>query len=218
MPSHMVFLSLIYPIVGVLLARMSFGNDLIHLLFPLTAGFALTGPFAAVGLYEMSRRRESGLDTSWKQAFDVLRPSIRAITVLAIVIFLCWLVVAHWLYHFVGFGAPESPAVFVRGVLTTSSGYKLILAGTAIGLLFGIVVLTISVVVFPILLDRNVGVAQRDGDEPPQRNRDRIGQNRSDRCCDRRLLHPLKRRINRTTRPLSEPPNLASTPRRRSGS
>ena len=50
MPSHVVFLSLIYPIVGVLLARMTFGNDLIHLLFPLTAGFALIGPFAAIGL------------------------------------------------------------------------------------------------------------------------------------------------------------------------
>jgi uncharacterized membrane protein len=163
MPSHVVFLSLIYPIVGILLARMTFGNGLIHLLFPLTAGFALIGPFAAVGLYEMSRRRESGLDTSWKHAFDVLRtPSIRAITVLAvilIVIFLCWLVVAHWLYHFVGFGAPESPTVFMRDVLTTLSGHKLILVGSAIGLLFGIVVLTISVVAFPILLDRNVGVA-----------------------------------------------------------
>ena len=55
MPSHVVFLSLIYPIVGVVLARMTFGNDLIHLLFPLTAGFALIGPFAAIGLYEMSR-------------------------------------------------------------------------------------------------------------------------------------------------------------------
>ena len=68
-PSNVVFLSLIYPIVGVLLARMTFGNDLIHLLFPLTAGFALIGPFGAIGLYEMSRRREAGLNTSWKHAF-----------------------------------------------------------------------------------------------------------------------------------------------------
>ena len=163
MPSHVVFLSLIYPIVGVLLARMTFGNDLIHLLFPLTAGFALIGPFAAIGLYEMSRRREAGLNTSWKHAFDVLgTPSIRAVAVLAfllIVIFVCWLAVAHWLYHFVGFGAPESPTIFIRNLLTTSSGHKLLLVGSAIGLLFGIVVLTTSVVAFPLLLDRNVGAA-----------------------------------------------------------
>ena len=111
----------------------------------------------------MNRRREAGLNTSWKHAFDVLgTPSIRAVAVLAfllIVIFVCWLAVAHWLYHFVGFGAPESPTIFIRNLLTTSSGHKLLLVGSAIGLLFGIVVLTTSVVAFPLLLDRNVGAA-----------------------------------------------------------
>ncbi|WP_180490166.1 DUF2189 domain-containing protein, partial [Escherichia fergusonii] len=62
-------------------------------------------------------------------------------------------------YHFVGFGAPESPTIFIRNLLTTSSGHKLLLVGSAIGLLFGIVVLTTSVVAFPLLLDRNVGAA-----------------------------------------------------------
>lgn len=121
MPSHVVFLSLIYPIVGILLARLTFGDTLIYLLFPLTAGFAFIGPFAAIGLYEMSRRRELGLDTSWKHAFDVLRsPSLPAIIALALVltaIFLCWLVAAHGLYHFVGMGAPQSPTHFVSDVL-----------------------------------------------------------------------------------------------------
>ena len=163
MPSHVVFLSLIYPIVGVVLAPMTFANDLIHLLFPLTTGFAWIGPFAAIGLSEINRRRKAGLNTSGKHAFDVLgTPSIRAVAVLAfllIVIFVCWLAVAHWLYHFVGFGAPESPTIFIRNLLTTSSGHKLILVGSAIGLLFGIVVLTTSVVAFPLLLDRNVGAA-----------------------------------------------------------
>ncbi|MBI2713067.1 MAG: DUF2189 domain-containing protein [Rhizobiales bacterium] len=163
MPSHVVFLSLIYPIIGLFLARMTFGSDLIYLLFPLTAGFAFIGPIAATGLYEISRRRELGLDTSWKHAFDVLRsPSIRAIAALAlllIVIFLCWLALAHWLYHFVGIGAPKSPTHFIGDVLTTSPGHKLIVTGSATGLLFGVVVLTISVISFPMLLDRDVGAA-----------------------------------------------------------
>lgn len=161
MPSHVVFLSLIYPIIGLLLARLTFGLDLIHLLFPLTAGFAFVGPVVATGLYEMSRRRELKLDSSWKHAFDVLRaPSIWSIAALALLltaIFLCWLAVAHWLYHFVGLGAPKSPTHFMRDVLTTSAGHKLILVGSAIGLLIGSLVLTISVVSFPMLLDRNVG-------------------------------------------------------------
>jgi len=64
MPSHAVFLCLIYPVVGIALARMAMGNNVLPLLFPLAAGFALVGPFAALGLYEMSRRREAGLDVS----------------------------------------------------------------------------------------------------------------------------------------------------------
>ena len=49
-----------YPIVGVLLTWMALDRNLLPLVFPVMAGFALLGPVAAVGLYEMSRRRELG--------------------------------------------------------------------------------------------------------------------------------------------------------------
>src|SRR5258707_327190 len=98
MPSHAVFLCLIYPVVGFALARLVLGYNVLPLLFPLAAGFALVGPFAALGLYEMSRRREAGLDVSWKHALDVFRsPSIGAIAVLGLMlvaIFLVWVAVA----------------------------------------------------------------------------------------------------------------------------
>src|SRR6476469_11138296 len=87
MPSHAVFLCLIYPVVGIALARMAMGNNVLPLLFPLAAGFALVGPFAALGLYEMSRRREAGLDVSWKHALDVFRsPRIGATAVLGLML------------------------------------------------------------------------------------------------------------------------------------
>src|SRR5438874_1180143 len=76
-PTHAVFLCLIYPIVGVVLARLTFGYDLLPLLFPLAAGFALVGPFAAIGFYELSRRREQGFGMSWQDAFDVLHSPSR---------------------------------------------------------------------------------------------------------------------------------------------
>lgn len=164
MPSHLVFLGLIYPIAGVCLAGLTFSNNALPLLYPLVSGFALLGPFAAVGLYEVSRRRELGLETTWQHAFDVLRspsiPSILALGVLLMVIFLAWMATARSLYESL-FGplAPASYMQFLNEVLTTSHGWKLIVWGNAIGFVFAVVVLSISVVSFPLLLDRDVGLA-----------------------------------------------------------
>jgi uncharacterized membrane protein len=164
MPSHLAFLGLIYPILGVCLAALTFSENALPLLFPLASGFALIGPFAAVGLYEVSRRRELGLETSWRDAFDVLRspsiPSIIALGVLLMLIFLVWLATAQALYEWL-FGplAPRSYSLFLSEVLSTSSGWTLIILGNLIGFVFAIVVLSISVVSFPLLLDRDVGAA-----------------------------------------------------------
>src|SRR5258708_32754355 len=76
MPTHVVFLCLIYPIVGLILARVSFGYDVLSLLFPVAAGFPLLGPFVAIGFYELSRQREQGLEPSWQDAFDRLAPPV----------------------------------------------------------------------------------------------------------------------------------------------
>ena len=164
MPSHLVFLGLIYPIVGVCLAALTFTNNALPLLYPLASGFALIGPFAGIGLYEISRRRELGLAPSWRDAFDVLKspsiPSIIALGVILLVIFLAWLTTARLLYQSLfGYAVPTSYSQLINQVLTTPEGIRLIALGNALGFVFAVVVLSISVISFPLLLDRDVGVA-----------------------------------------------------------
>ncbi len=164
MPTHVLFLGILYPVVGLFLFWATVGYDIMPLLFPLASGFALIGPFAAVGLYELSRRREQGLESSWTNAFDVLqspsRDAILALGFLLMAIFLIWLATAQLLYQSLfGFETPASITQFARDVFTTPAGWTLIVAGNAIGFLFAVLVLIISAVSFPLLLDREVGAA-----------------------------------------------------------
>jgi uncharacterized membrane protein len=163
MPTHLAFLCLIYPVVTFVAARTFAGYDMVPVVFPLLAGYTLVGPLVATGMYELSRRRELGLDCSRRHAFDVLKfRSIRAIATLGIalmVIYFAWLGAAQIIYA-INFGtaSPASIADFTLKVFTTPAGWTLITVGCGVGFIFAAVVFTLSVVSFPLLMDRDVGV------------------------------------------------------------
>ncbi len=161
--SDVIFLCLFYPVVGVLLARLAFDMDMLPLIFPLASGFALIGPFAAVGLYEMSRLREHGKTAAWINAMDVVHaPAISAIVVLGLMlvaIFMLWLTAAWVIYQAtLGPVLPTSIASFAYDVFMTSAGRTMMIVGCSVGFLFALLAMTISIVSFPLLLDRDVGL------------------------------------------------------------
>ena len=164
LPSHAILLCVIYPVIGVALARMVLGYSVTPLLFPLAAGFALIGPFAAIGLYEMSRRRELGEDASAWDAFKILRsPSLGAILglgALLLALFIVWIAAAQSIYVATFGNAPAAEIPdFLGRVFTTPEGWMLIGVGCGVGFLFALLSLCLSVVSFPMMLDRHASAA-----------------------------------------------------------
>jgi uncharacterized membrane protein len=163
--TDVIFLCVIYPLIGAVLARFAAGYNMLPLLFPLASGFALVGPLAAVGLYQMSRRREDGHDATWADAFGVVRsPGFGGIVLLGLLligIFVLWLMAAFGIYHVtLGPESPVSVSAFAHDVFLTPAGWTMIGVGIGVGFVFALIVLTISVISFPLQLDRNVGVAR----------------------------------------------------------
>ena len=160
-PSHYFFAIILYPFIGIILWLWASKENTIQLIFPMMSGFALFGPFIAIFLYEISRRLESGLDTSWSQIFRlVYSPALRQIIILSIMllfIFFTWMVCAYILFQLLyGSNYPISMFNFFINIITTPRGWLLIVLGNGMGACFALTALYTTVVAFPILIDTEI--------------------------------------------------------------
>lgn len=159
-PLFGIFFSAVYVAGGMLLWKVYGIAGQQWWLAPVAVGFPLIGPFAAVGIYEVSRRLEKGLPLGWPDILGVVFAQkdrqIPAIAAVIIVIFLFWVFVAHALFAlFLGLRAygsgSDMASLFLEG-----NGPLLLLVGGLVGAGFAAVLFATTVVGLPLLLDKEL--------------------------------------------------------------
>lgn len=153
-----LFFAGIYVFAGIMLYYVLFVWSQLAWLSTLAAGFPLIAPFVAVGLYEVSRRRENGLPMRWGAILGALRgrgdEQILAIGVIVFVAFGFWVIIAHGVFAiFLSASGMGSETI---DFLMTNTGIAMLVVGGAIGALMALAFYAITVISLPILVDREI--------------------------------------------------------------
>lgn len=160
-PGYGLLFGSFYAAGGILLVLLATRLHMAYLIYPLAAGFALLGPFIATGLYEISRRLERGQPLTLSGICGVIfaqsRRELGWMAFVTLFIFLIWMYQIRLLLAlFLGFKSFSSMGEFVSIVLTTPEGLLFLLIGNIVGAVLALVLFSLTVVSFPLLLDREL--------------------------------------------------------------
>lgn len=159
-PTFGLLIGLVYAVGGNLLYWLSASFDLIFLVYPLAAGFALIAPFAAVGIYEQSRRMEAGESIALSDLVGAVpahaRRELAYMALVSAFGLILWIYAAGFLYALF-FGLRSLPIDdVVSMVVSTPRGVAFLIAGNILGAVLATIVFSVSVVSYPLLLHRDV--------------------------------------------------------------
>lgn len=159
-PFYGLLFGALYAGGGIFIVLSVTALGMVYLAYPLAAGFALIGPFVAIGLYEVSRQREAGQPPSLGRIWGTMRSrsEIGWMAFVTLFVFIIWMYQARLLVAlFLGLNA-SFPSIqqFIAVVLTTTEGLTFLMVGNLIGAALALILFSLTVVSFPLLLDRDV--------------------------------------------------------------
>lgn len=159
-PSSIPLSILFYSLFALIITLFAFGEELRYLAFPMVAGFTLLGPLVAMVFFEISRRRERGQDLRWSSALRFIHTysfaPILAMSILMTVLYVAWLFMAELIFFSTFDTMPATLSAFINELFTTRHGGALIFYGNFVGFLFAFAAMAMSVIAFPLALDKPV--------------------------------------------------------------
>jgi uncharacterized membrane protein len=154
-------LAVLYPVLGLLAAAIALNDRLLPVFFPLVAGLTVMGPAVAAGFYEIARRRGLGISSSYRHFFDPLngrsRRPLVMLTLMSLAFFTAWIAAALVIYSLtLARIEPMTLAGGFQQLFSTPEGLSMVVIGNAVGAVFAVLTVFLTLVSFPMVVDRPV--------------------------------------------------------------